>query len=386
MQNRRYRYLALLLVAIGLMALYPLRTEVDAQSYSLPRVLVTGVDINGQGFPITVIDLANGSSSTLATFGNRPACLPDVFPDGQRMLYELLDPTAISNVYLVNVVSGERQSLPIPRDAHLTCPRIAPDGTAIVWLRTIDQLLDDGTTQHTASLILTDTAGREIASLISHPEIYDVRWSPGGGVLVYNVTTPEVPYPQLYSLPREGQTEPRLIWGQADGLLQDYEWATNGTGLLVAYNTEMALQLAFLTTDCVIGPGDACPVNEIARFPPQATVVLHAAFSPDGGDAVISLTTIDEQSNQPQTDLWIIDVSGEQSPQQITFTPDLVETDAHWSPDGNQIYFIGSQIDLQAETIRGQIYRLDLTTQPPTAVSVFQSGVFSPNLFLWWYE
>jgi hypothetical protein len=365
-----------------------LQKSVSAQA-PLPRslrVLAGGVDINGQGFPLVVIDLVTGTATTLVTFGNRPACLPAVLPPGEVVLYESLGASRQSTLYQVNAGTGERTSLAVNHDLGVTCPVIAPDGSAIAWLRIPEATPQDRDTAALTTLVLTDGDGANATELVSHPHIFDVRWSPGGGALVYSVTSGAVPYPVLFSMPREGKTEPRPVWQQQNGLLQDYSWLPNSAGLLVAYRTESAVGVAFLPTDCVIGPGDPCPIQALATFPSQAMIRLLNAFAPDYRQAAISLNSADPASGQPQTDLWLLDLSGQTPPRQLTFSPDNIETEAHWSLDGNWLYFIGSEMEAETEILHGQIYRLDLTDETAAPAVAFASSVFSPSAFLWWYE
>lgn len=371
----------MLLVSSGLISTHPS----NAAYQQGPRVLASGVDINGQGFPLVVIDLSTGTSTTLATFADRPVCQPSVFPPGLVIMYELSDAANPSAIYQVNVVSGQRTALPLAHEIPLSCPVIAPDGATVAWLRLQERNNEQGNRQRATTLVLTDVNGGILADMVTLPAIFDVKWSPGGSALVYYVTTDTTPFPLLYSLPREGNTAPRLVWRQEYGLLEDYKWIANGSGLLVAYYTEMALNVALLSTDCVIGPGDPCEFEPILSLSPQASIILHDAFSPDFRQTLITLTEPDAQGSL-ETDLWKLDLTGKSPLQRITATPNIIETDAHWSPDASQLYFIGSQIHPEAETLRGSIYRLNLSVADAEPVLVFESSVFSPSLFLWWYE
>ncbi len=342
-----------------------------------PEVLVSGVDVNGEGFPLVVIDLGNGSARTLATFAQRPACTPTVFPEGERLWYELTG----ANLYQVHIPSGERTVLSA-EEARLTCPTIAPDGSMIAWVRQHEVEADLESPPQQVELVLTDPTMTEVHEMAVHPYIYDVRWSPGSGAFVYHVTSDAVPFPSLYSLPRGGGVEPRLVWGPERGILHDYRWVSDSTGLLVAYYTDAFLGVALLPTDCVIGPGDSCAVEPVAMFDIEDSLTLLNAYSPATRQAIVSLQ---EGRSGRHTDLWRLDLSGEALPQQMTHTPRLVETDAYWSMGSDIIYFIGSQIDAETQTLRGRVYRMPADTSG-TPEAVYESHIFSPAAFLWWYD
>ncbi len=378
-----YRRFAILLLIVFLTATV-VGAQTDDPAAPQPRVLVAGVDINGQGFPLVVIDLEAATARTLATFAYRPVCLPGVYSDGQVLLYELIDASAQLRVYQVDVNSGERAAVSPAQDLMLDCPVISPDNVLIAWLQ--EQPLDDeadGSTQ--TALVFTDVTVTELTSVATHSQIFDVMWSPGGGALVYQAVDDQQPYPSLYSLPREGATTPRLVFDPGQGLLVDYIWAQNSSGLLVAYYTEEYLAVALLGADCVIGPGDPCQIDPLATFSPDASVSLLNAFSPIAQRSIISLQIFDPVTERPRTDLWILDLTGDTEPQQLTFSADIIETDAYWDASGDRIYYIASRSDPQTRLLHGGIYMAVLGgTQ--SHVQVFESTVFLPSAFLHWYE
>lgn len=374
------RKLLMLAVAMVMMV-----SVVWAQDDDLPstqrRVLVSGVDINGQGFPLVVVDLAGSTARTLATFAHRPVCRPSVYADGEKLLYELIDPaSSLLRAYQVDVNTGERNAIAAVQDMMLTCPVVAPDNSRIAWLQT--QTDEHG--EH-VGLVLTDIGVVETTTIATHSQIFDVQWSPGSGALVYHVMDAIQPYPSLYSLPRDGATEPRLVWRPGQGILHDYIWAQNSSGLLVAYYTEEYLGIALLASDCVIGPGDACEVVPLVTFPPQASVSLLNAFSPIARRSVISLQVFDPVTQRPRTDLWILDLTGQSEPEQLTFSADIIETDAYWLADGKSIYYIATYSDAQTRTLRGGVYLAEVG-EARSHVQVFESTVFLPSAFLRWYE
>ncbi len=340
------------------------------------RVLVSGVDVNGQGFPISLVSLAEGRADTLATFANRPVCPPTMFPDGSAMLYELVDNAGQPLVYRIDVGSRSRELiLEADMQAPLTCPQVAPDGARVAWTQ---PTVEGGT-----ALVLTDTMLTTPTSLITHPTIYDVRWSPGGAALIYHVIEPMAPFPTLYSLPSQGAPAPRLVFSSENGLLHDYRWTGDGSGLLVAYYTEDTLAVAILSTACVIGPGDPCNIDPFATFPFDAVVNLTSAYSPDDQRIVVVLQSAIAAG--AITDLYLLSLDGTTAPQRLTATADIVESDVYWSLSDDAVYFMASRLDAETQTLRGALYRLDLDSNAPPQV-VFSSEIFSPAQFLWWYE
>lgn len=342
------------------------------QSDEGPFLLVTGVDINGEGYPLARVNLADNSESTLVTFANQPECPPSVFGGGTGLIYEIAEANPSENIYRVDTQTGVRESLNVAE--NLNCPVVSPTGDRIAWVRQTE-----GADSQT--LVITDGQGNITHELITHPNIYDVQWSPGGSALIYNVTSNDSPFPALYSLPIEAEAEPRSFWSRYLGLAEEYEWVPDGSGLLVTYYTEENAALALLSTDCVIGLGPACEAEPLATFPGEDTLNLLGAYSLIEQQVVIGVQSQDAIGNVA-TDLWVIDLLGTNPPRQLTQTPDIVETDAYWSFRSREIYFIGSRFDADAGVLRGGIYSIPADGSTPPTLR-FASSVFSPGAILW---
>lgn len=365
---------SLLLVSI-LAILIP--TTLAHQNDEGPIFLVAGVDLNGEGYPVTRVNLADGSENTLVTFASRPLCPPSVFQDGTGLIYEMVEaqPPAPENVYHVNTQTGVREIL--NGIEGLNCPVVSPAGDKIAWVRSNPE--SGGQT-----LVITDMQGTTLYELITHPNIYDVEWSPGGSALIYNVTSDELPFPALYSIPVEAGAQPRAFWSRFLGLADEYEWIPDGSGVLMAYHTEDNAALTVLSTDCVIGLGPACEAEAIATFSGEDIIDLLGAYSPIMQETVIAVQSEDLEGNLT-TDLWIVDLLASTPARQLTDTPDIAETDAYWSQDGQNIYFIGSQFDADTGTLTGGIYSIAADGSTPAGLR-FASPVFSPGAILWVYE
>lgn len=373
------RYLVIILILLGSLGVVMSSAAQDTPALR-PQVLVSGVDVNGQGFPLVMIDLNTGTFHTLATFANRPVCPPSTFPGGERILYQSIAGIQQAYAYQVEIATSERLLIPVGENP-LTCPTIAPDGGSIAWLRTDMAFPNDGQIMAQTTLVLTDPILETNLDLVGHEAIFDVAWSPGGGALVYYVTDARMPFPQLYSLPREGGVSPRLAWALGQGILTDYRWVSSDKGLLIAYYTEDSLALALLPTACVIGPGDPCLSEPLATFPSTSSIELWAAIDSEAERTIVSIQDLVDEI--PQTDLWIVDLTGATEPQQLTVSPNLIENDARWM--GDEVYFIGSYFDQPTQTFSSAIYVMpvDGSTEPQ---ALFSSALFSPSLFLWWYE
>lgn len=353
----------------------PGNAQTDAPPVA-PRMLVSGVDVNGQGFPISLVSLGEARADTLATFANRPVCPPAVFPDGGAVLYELVDPAGQPFVYRIDVDNRTRELVLEPAlDNLLACPQIAPDGERVAWSR--------HNVEGDMSLVLTTAALTPETALITHPTIYDIQWSPGGAALIYTVIDTANPFPTLYSIPRQGAPSPRTVFASQNGLLHDYQWTTDSSGLIIAYYTDEHLALAVLSTACVIGPGDPCEIEPIATFPFDNAVNLTAAYSADNQQVVVVLQS--GATTPPQTDLYMVTVDSSMEPQQLTDTPDIIENDVYWDVLNDRLYFTGSRYDVENEVLRGAIYLLDLNLDEPPQI-VFSSDIFSPAQILWWYQ
>ena len=370
------KYLILLLVLLNIILLVGMS---NAQTDDAPpplRVLVSGVDINGQGFPLVLIHLDEQRPETLATFANRPICSIEVFPEGASVYYELWDASGVPYIYQLGLPSGERVLVEQPNELPLTCPQVTPDGTTIAWY----QNNADGT----VSVILTDINLEEQREFLTVNELSGLQWSPAGGALIYESRDMTGGFPTLYSLPRQGGANPRLVFGAQNGLLQDYVWTSDSTGLLIAYTTEAELAIALLPTGCVIGPGELCDIEPIATFPFEYSITLLESYSPLRREAVVSVEFLTD-AGVLNSDLWLLDLEGNRPPRQLTFTPDVLETDATFIQEQNRIYFIGTRFDSELQRLRGAIYRINLESGGLPEM-VFESNVFSPSRFLWWYE
>jgi hypothetical protein len=111
---------------------------------------------------------------------------------------------------------------------------------------------------------------------------------------------------------------------------------------------------------------------------------LPGAYSPLEQRTVISVQTQNPTTGALATELWIIDLTGSSPPQQLTHSPDLLKTDAFWSSDNREIYFIGSAFDAQLGALRGGIYSIPVDGSAPATLR-FQSTMFSPSAILWVY-
>lgn len=350
------------------------RAQTDAPQL---RVLVAGVDVNGQGFPISLVALNDGTAQTLATFANRPICVPAVFSDGQALFYELQDASGQPFVYRIDIVNRTRELVlePTP-EVVLSCPVVGADGQRVAWIRRNPDM--------SMTLVVTSSALTNPQDVITHEAIYDVQWSPGGAAIVYHVNDAVSGFPTLYSIPAQGGPNPRTVFSPADGLLQSYRWTADSTGLIVTYYTDELLAMAVLPAACVIGPGEECTVTPVATFPFEAAVTLTGAYSSDNRATIIVLQSMTVDGFT--TDLYRVDLDETSTPQQLTVTPNLVENDVYWSENEGQLYFTGSRFDEASQIIRGAIYRLALDVADAEPEIVFESEVFSPAQFLWWYE
>lgn len=345
-----------------------------------PSMLVTGVDVNGEGFPLVVVNLGTGETHTLATFASRAACLPSIFPDGSAVLYEVANTENPLTVYQVNINSGERLSLNLDNtEVRLDCPVVAPNGEAIAWVSVPPS--PDAMT----ALIISDTTVNGTQIIAEHERIYDVVWSPTSSLLIYTVTSEDSPYPTLYSLARDSQLEPYAFWGRTQGLIMDYEWSSDQTSLVVAYASDTFTAITKLSVACMVGLETNCEPIPIASFPADAKIELLHAYSPINDDLVVSVQFPDPTVGFPKADLWLVDFDGVHEPRQLTFAPALLKTGASWSADGSEIYFIGSQFDAERAVMRGQIYRTTVQGEPEISL-VFASDIFSPASILWQYD
>ena len=380
--SRRAITQAFLIFILGGLIITPLisHAQDDPVSPSGPSILVTGVDVNGEGFPLVVVNLGTGETHTLATFASRAACLPTIFPDASAVLYEVANTENPVTVYQVDTNSGERQTLELANiKVRLDCPVVAPSGQAIAWVSV------PTTTDTLTTLIITDTAVINSQVLAEHERIFDVTWSPTSSLLIYTATSEASPYPALYSMARTGQIEPYQFWRREQGLIMDYEWSGDETSLVIAYALDTFSAIAKFPVACIVGLQANCDPVPIATFPADAKIELLHAYSPINDDVVVSVQFPDPTVGFPKADLWLVDFDGVEPSRQLTFAPTLLKTDASWSADGTEIYFIGSQFDTERQVMRGQIYSVAVQGEPEVTLR-FASDIFSPATILWQYE
>ena len=339
-----------------------------------PVLLIAGTDVNGEGFPLVVVDVGTGDTRTLATFARGALCPPSVLPQARAVIYEVVGST--NTVYQVNTASGDRVTLREPDTLLLNCPQVSPGGDAIAWINP-----GSGSTL----LVLTDITGGNVNNLVSHDRIYDVTWSPAGSLLVYTVMSETQPYPQLYSMSRNADIAPYLFWTPEMGLVLDYEWSGNGAGLLVVYMVDNVAGVTLFPVECVVGVEEDCIVHPIATFSGYANIDLLGAYSPINNEAVISVQYPDPAAGFPSADLWLIKLDGNSAPRQITNSPSLLKTDAIWSRDGRTIYFIGSVYNEERQILRGGIYSVLRNGSEP-AILRYESEIFSPASILWRFD
>ena len=369
-------------LSLGVLIIIPVVSyaQDDAPPPSGPSILVTGVDVNGEGFPLVVVNLGNGETRTLATFASRAACLPTVFPDASAVLYEVANTESPVTVYQVDTNSGERQTLDLGNIiARLDCPIVAPNGQAIAWVSV------PPSPEELTALTITDTAVTNSQVLAQHERIYDVIWSPTSSLLIYTATSEASPYPTLYSMARSNQLEPYEFWRREQGLIMDYEWSGDETSLVIAYALDTFTAIAKFPVACIVGLDVDCEPVPIASFPPDAKIELLHAYSPINDDVVVSVQFPDPTVGFPKADLWIVDFDGIEESRQLTFAPALLKTGASWSIDGSEIFFIGSQFDTERQVMRGQIYSVTVQGEPEITLR-FASDIFSPATILWQYE
>ena len=103
------------------------------------------------------------------------------------------------------------------------------------------------------------------------------------------------------------------------------------------------------------------------------------AISPDGQSAVVSVTEPSYEEDADVSDLWLVDVGGENEPRRLTATR-AGESGVAWRPDGGAIAFSAKRGDDEVS----QVYVLDMTGPGEavaiTSLSTGASGpVWSPD-------
>lgn len=375
----RYKFLISIMAGMMAVALWTTHQGQAQNPESYPIFLVSGVDFSGQGYPLTLINPNDGTARTLATFSQPSTCTPPVFPTGQTVLYELPDPDQ-PTIYAINTTSGERIPLLTTATTPWYCPQISPSGNTIAWLQ-----MNGQDPAAPIELIITDSTGNNPIIQTATADMSNVQWSPAEQVLVYSSTGPNQPFPRLYSIPVRSMTSPYLFWDAHQGIVLDYTWIPDSSGLLIAYTTDNEVGLTLFPLACVIGTQTNCPIEPITTFPSDTYLDLFGVFSPLNTQTIIGIGFPTEDNTPTGLELWKINLRSGSIPELITQSPQLLKTSVYWSKDGENIYFIGSQFDEQVAILRGGLYVVPMDgSQAPQLL--YNSDAFSPATILWVYE
>lgn len=198
--------------------------------------------------------------------------------------------------------TGDLLQVAVPSD-----PRIAPDGTQVVWTLTESDIDED----RNATSLWTAAPDQDARRLTQGPFDAMPRWSPDGRWLAFLRRQGEATKPQVWLLPIAGG-EPRELTSLAEGA-SDLAWAPDSRRILVC--------------SWVDAHGD---IPDKARSAlPRATRTLQ--YKADGAGLML----------ERWQHLFVVDLDGG-GPRQLT-AGEWNAGHPAWSPDGEQVAFVSAR-------------------------------------------
>lgn len=241
--------------------------------------------------------------------------------DGERLYLLKSGKEQPNTLYRIGLLGGNFEKLADDVDS---LPAISPDGKTLAYMRGLPD-------SNETALFTLGTGGGEPAKLVSRASIegfeLGVRpaWSADGAKIVSAVRKQDEKgkYEALATIdPRTGKLDeipvPRFlrVWQLA--------WASGGTGLIVAGETEESpglSQIAYV----------AYPGGQTRRITNDLNDYRELSITADG-------KTISTINTDLQTNIWTAPLDGSKEPNQVTSTNYDGARGLAWSPDGSLIY------------------------------------------------
>jgi len=253
----------------------------------------------------------------------------DVSHEGSRIAAFQKAPDGVSLAILERSSGVVRQAFKLPTVIGYETPRWSPDDRSIAYVA------NHGNGRYV--LYIVDLAVGTPRELTRAFDMNGITWLPDGTGLVYASSSGStIRYPPVFNLrtvSRDGAVQGQLTVGDVSHVHPDMVQA----GKLFASRVRMQ-------SDIWRFPVSGSPANfkTGTRITHQTAQVQTPSASPDGRELAY-LSDSGGHSN-----LWVTRIDGSSSPRQLTFerNPDQMVGIPIWSPAGNRIVFIQTEISL----------------------------------------
>ncbi|MDP6453770.1 MAG: S9 family peptidase [SAR202 cluster bacterium] len=244
---------------------------------------------------------------------------PQISPDGERVAFTLKTVDSEKNRYqthlwMADTAGGQTRQFTYGEGPD-SAPRWSPDGSAIAFLRTVDQQIQ-------IWAIPSDGGEARQVTRLAEGDVGAPVWSPDGTRLAFTYQPTHADWTQDAGKEREkkhASSPPKVI-----------------TRLRYRMDGEGYLQGRTHIWTCDSQTGEAVQLTD-GEFDDRSP-----AWSPDGAQIAFISNRCDDPDARPyQIDLWLVDAEGDE-PREIP-APIGYKGGPSWSPDGNRIAYLGQE-------------------------------------------
>jgi Tol biopolymer transport system component len=286
----------------------------------------------------------------------------DLLPASDTVLFTALNSNEGSDIYRLELTSGEVSRLLDCENEYCSMVRVSPDGAQLAYERSgLDGRV---------SIWLTDITGRD-QQMVSRPghEARLPQWSPEGLLSYYDVDDEAY---SIHDLDRDGRIELENLSGQSGS------WSPTGQRFAVQQLTPYTIELPVDLIDKpfeVIPEGEEYEAVEVASgniitfsYDTQTSsnlsgrsdvVDANPVYSPDGRWLVFARRVLDPQASMLGGQVWLMRANGSQQ-RALTDNPNYKYSGFAWHPDNRQIAVV--RADNTQPTELPELWLLDVTS------------------------